>query len=395
MHRGQAFDAFKLLIAAVVAGAILVIIFNIFQSVALPSPDERFDARNARITAAAFHPAASTQGTVFIVNAEVKSAGEQCFQPKAVKAAVQGKEVLLVDDGKHGDGRRGDCVFGGEFDSVNTPIGNYTGIITVEDTRGVSKESDPLNFSITDNACVTVEDHGPPEKKLDVVFIGDRYDDLNRFDSDVRIHKDFILSVAPFSEERTRINVHEIRAATRLGCQAEQGVWTCDDSIIAQQATQCPWDEIIVLVNEPVQAGTANPYAYAGRLYPEISLHELGHALGPGGINLVDEYSYGISGADDSFSLGSPPNCDEEPCSKWAGVPGTGCFAQDKFGETGCTYTEWRRPVQFDKATGVSIMEGATLKKRSELTQSSEFAPVGFDPVSYAYVKKLLEEYEK
>lgn len=390
MQRGQAFDAFKLLIAAVVAGAIIVIILQVMGGLdaLLPVDTSQFDTTQAEITEVTMYPAGSTQGTVFTVNANVIStvAGRtQCFAPPKIVAIIEGKEATMHDDGKHGDRRPRDCYYGGTWDSSTKGIGEYQAKVFVEDKLLVSKESDTITFNITDNACVTVEDHGDPETKLDIVFVGHGYTDLNLFDSDVRTHKDFLLSTSPFPDYRDRINVHEVRMQSDFGCYIDHSLIYCNDDRITQVATQCPVDEIIVLLNTEEISGTANPHAYVTRPYPEITVHEFGHSFGPEQINLADEYAYGMSITQGNM-VGNPPNC-----APAAACPaGWECVLVDKFGMAGCTFEEWVRPIAFNTQSGVSVMEGASVSRRSDPSQAK---PVGYNEPSKAHLRKLLEDY--
>ncbi|MBN3037156.1 MAG: hypothetical protein JW834_01795 [Candidatus Diapherotrites archaeon] len=394
MQKGQAFDAFKLLIAAVVAGAILVVILGIVSGAGdwIPLAPSDFDASQAFFQEARIHPAASTKGTVFNIIAEVKmqrGTGTKCSQPAVVQATVGDEVVTLYDDGQHNDGKKRDCTFVGLWDSIDAAVGQYEARITVADAEGKEIESEPMTYNVTDNECVTIQDSGNPDTKLDIVFVGDKYEDLAQFDTDVDIHSEFLISVEPFDAYKNKINIHRVRARADLGCSTGGGYITCNDAEVERLAAQCPYDEIIVLVNTGDMAGTANPHAYAGHLYPEITVHEFGHSFGPEPINLADEYSYEVSitlGND----IGDPPNCDFEPCAKWAGVPGTGCEATDKFGLEGCSYTEWRKPTKYDKDSGMSIMEGASMKPRNDPHPT---VPVAFDPVSVEHIKRLLEAY--
>jgi hypothetical protein len=335
------------------------------------------------------YPPASTQGTVFTVNAKIKSviAGqEKCFAPPTINAIINGKNIKMFDDGKHGDKKHRDCYYGGTWDSSTTNIGGYQATVHVEDKLGVTKDSKPITFNITDNACVTLEDKGNPETNLDIVFVGDGYTNLNLFDSDVRAHKDYLLSVKPFPTYRDRISVHEVRAPLKLECQIKNSLIYCNDVAVMQAAAQCPVDEIIVILNTDEIAGTANPYAYVTRPYPEITVHEFGHAFGPEEINLADEYSYGISVTSGNM-VGNPPNC--KPADNCP--TGWSCSAIDKFGVKGCTFTEWVRYQPFNPNTGVSVMEGAKVTHRSNPTPTIK---VGFDEPSKQHLIKLLEGYK-
>jgi hypothetical protein len=93
----------------------------------------------------------------------------------------------------------------------------------------------------------------------------------------------------------------------------------CNDVKVTNTASQCHYDNLIILINSNSGCGTASFYtklcsksARAG----QVMAHELGHAFG----NLADEYTYS-----DYFDYTIPedlilemPNCDVEGCPKWS-----------------------------------------------------------------------------
>ncbi|MCD6522181.1 MAG: hypothetical protein J7K68_00370 [Candidatus Diapherotrites archaeon] len=394
MQSGQAFDTFKLLIGGVVALSLLVVLLSVISGVVHLIPHSGFDASKAEISDFAVYPKQSTIGTIFSIKGVVKMESgkiKQCREPARVFVRVGSEEIEMYDDGKHNDGKEKDCTFGALWNSLGRGKGNYSAQMFAVDANGLEVSSAVFTFQVTNNKCALISGEGNSSTKLDIVFVGDKYTDLDTFGSDVEIHSNYLLSTAPFNEYKDRIKIYAVRQFADLGCSVEMGYISCDDDLVEIVASQCPYDEIIVLVNTTEIAGSANPHAYASRLYPEVTVHEFGHSFGPEPINLADEYSYGASEVGADEYLRKAPNCDYYPCNKWEGVPGTSCVHVDKYGREGCTFIEWYKPVEYDPARNFPIMEGATIKERDTPIPP---APVEHDPASIRFIRRLLEEYK-
>jgi hypothetical protein len=217
--------------------------------------------------------------------------------------------------------------------------------------------------SCAENLCKTVKYSGDPEDKLDILYIGDDYSssEQSKFKYDVQRFMNNLLSYEPFKSQSDKINVYRIDGVDDLGCNYNCGGTArricCDSTKIAQLASQCPYDQIAIIVNNEQYGGSGGTYAISYRGNPMTGLHEFGHSFG----RLRDEYSYGsYNGYDRSAYLGMTGNCDPTPgCPLWEDVPGAGCIL-------GCQYDEWYRPAP-------TQWRGGSIMRDSE----GDFNPVG------------------
>ncbi|UCE28761.1 MAG: right-handed parallel beta-helix repeat-containing protein [Candidatus Bathyarchaeota archaeon] len=203
--------------------------------------------------------------------------------------------------------------------------------------------------------CQTMVNNGLSSLLLDIVFVADNYTtaQLSQFSADVNTHQSTLLSVPPFSNHSGSINIHWVNESRSLSCQygapPYQRLITCNDNAVINLATQCPADEVIVLLNSNKFGGSgirsppglsSYAVAYSGvdnTTTPPITdwsgdrvtVHEFGHSFG----NLLDEYN----GTSTSTSTPNGPNCDSQPCTRWAPLNlSTTC-------NQGCTYSNWYR----------------------------------------------------
>ena len=378
-----------ILIATAVIAAAVVAYFALTSFQASP-----FIAANAQFKDTSIYPTSSTKGTVFTLQTEVlhlASSGEsECVSVPAVTAKI-GTFDVRMERSKAIDGseKAGKCLYLGTFDSVQATVGDKHMIIEARDREGNTKQSDSVSFTINELECVTLH-QGTGSNPLDIVFLGDKYANAALFEQHAKIHADHLVSVEPFKKNAGKINIHTVLSGAGLDCIESSGTIKCNDEAISRIASICPYEEIIVLMNTPNQAGTANPHAYASAMYPEISLHEFGHSFGPEQINLADQYSYGFPS---DGRLKDAPNCAPMGCDKWNDIPGTGCYSTDKYGREGCMYSDWYRPAEYNPEIGESLMEGAELPQRQTLNETTELVTVKFDAPSFAALEKLLEGY--
>jgi len=214
--------------------------------------------------------------------------------------------------------------------------GNTSSLLPLPSTAEVSESS----------VCVDVLSSGNPADKLDIVFIGDKYNDTQNFINDIEKNKNYLLSLDPFKNNSQKINIHAVNRTTDIGCYYNcagiQRLICCPYENVSSAASACPYDEIVVLVNNDTYGGSGGAYtvSYNGYAMPQVVVHELGHSFG----QLMDEYSYGIPSGG-----GMPgPNCDNISsssesiaCPKWSwaqGLPYIGCYAQ-------CTFDNFYRPT--------------------------------------------------
>ncbi|MCX7942928.1 MAG: M64 family metallopeptidase [Deltaproteobacteria bacterium] len=208
---------------------------------------------------------------------------------------------------------------------------------------------------------------------FDFLFVADNYgSDLSQFKTDARTIANFFGSIEPFKSNLNRIRIIRVDNTSSLGCYNNcngiQRLICCDANKVFSAVAGLSYDEILVITNmneyggsghkDSSQCGDEYTYAVTFRdisyYAKEVAVHEVGHSFG----GLWDEYEYGIDG------YGEGPNCvwDSE-CTKWAGVPGTGCFA-------GCSYNGMYRPT-----------ENSCLMRTLSPTGGYKFCPVCKDVV--------------
>lgn len=211
--------------------------------------------------------------------------------------------------------------------------------------------------------AVAVQSAGPPEERLDLVFLGDGYTEaeLDTFAADVDRIVAYVLQVEPYGAytglfniwrvdqasnesgashyERSPAEVRDTAYGCYYGCGGIDRLVCCDDSkVLAEVRAAVPgYDGVMVLVNDPTYGGsggfayatsyTADPYG------SQVAAHELGHSL----VGLWDEYSYGTTG-----SAQGAPNCakdgDAPQWTAWLGEGGVDAYAP-------CSYTNLYRPT--------------------------------------------------
>jgi len=197
--------------------------------------------------------------------------------------------------------------------------------------------------------CQTLVNKGLSSLLFDIVFVGDNYTtaQLSQFATDVNTTQSTLLSVSPFSNHSSNINIHWVNESRNLGCQYNYSgtprLIGCNSAAVVKLATQCPADEVIVLLNSNKFGGggyrtpvglSSYAVAYSGVDPPNpsgdrVAVHEFGHSFG----SLLDEYN----GTATNPSTPGGPNCDLQPCTRWASLNVTLNCTQ------GCTYSNWYR----------------------------------------------------
>jgi len=260
------------------------------------------------------------------------------------------------------------------FNLSGFQIGTHFANVTVKDSANktasarvsisVALENQSNQSVQPTGPCADIVSNGDPSSKLDVVFLGHGYTDLNQLYQDAVKQKNLILSYRAFSESSLAINFHLVNLSLDLscdyGCSGIDRLICCDTAKVKNYAFQCPMDQIIVIVNN-------KKYGGGGYLEEDIAVtsinesavvtHEFGHSFG----NLGDEYSYGQTCSSPSDVV----NCDSSSsCPKWSGS-GLGCLEK-------CGCTNWYRPSD---------------------TCHMQFLQYDFCPVCYNELKRLLGNY--
>jgi len=209
-----------------------------------------------------------------------------------------------------------------------------------------------VEFTLYAPSCVRVAGSGSVADKIDVTFLAEGYEDMEKFQQDVLDYIDFekekngLTAIEPFKSNEDKFNFYFVNRTTdlecELGCFGIDRLVCCNDNKVKQTAAQCPSDEIFVLIDTKDFCGASKDYATVCTIEDSraglVLVHEFGHTFG----GLGDEYSYGKSGDT------NVPNCDVAGCSKWSGIPGTGCFPT-------CGYTNLFRATNRNSLMNIYI----------------------------------------
>jgi len=282
-------------------------------------------------------PKASQEGTTFFITATSSKAKEQQDMSVIIQNNNYIEQVPLFDDGKYYDGDSRDGVYGGFFNSEGKPTGTYT---------IKSKDKVLATFSVYKEKCSTIYESKTNTTKIRFVILPYNYNDFFEFENDAKnllTGKDSLLNVEPFASNLDKLSFSIAMSnqdlQCEIGCKKVPTAICCNDKIVAQEASQCPHDYIIVLVKSKEVCGSASYYAKVcskNSLSSMILMHELGHSFG----NLADEYVY--SEVFGSYSIGEikSANCDTSECNKWSSIT-SNCFE-------GCTYSSLYRSEEKD-----------------------------------------------
>lgn len=210
-------------------------------------------------------------------------------------------------------------------------------------------------------------------KKLDIVFIGDKYADLSIFHSDVNRLSANLLTFEPYKSRSSNVQFSYVDNTTDLGCAFQNNdpatrLILCDTSKATQIVNNAvvPWDKIFIIVNTPVYGGSGGDigvgfngaggdyYSYA----PNLFVHEFAHSFAI----LADEYvnNYNFSDQTNCYS-GIPPN------PNWQGVVDASSYF------IGCDMSTWYRSSE------TSIMKDIGISY--------------FNPISQKYINEKIDFY--
>jgi hypothetical protein len=227
------------------------------------------------------------------------------------------------------------------------------------------------NQEDSDVKCVSVYENGAPDGKIDVVFIGYGFDDVEEYNKQVnRYVNNILLEFAPFNEYRDRFNFYRIDDAD-LDCEIGSFI-QCEQYDIKRAASDCPNDFIFVLVDrsafsdfvKPVRSSAIGNIAKINTAdKPFVLVHEFGHSFADLADEYVDENYY----SDSNFRADDYINCDASPCNTWTGTSGASCYE-------GCSLRKYFRP------TKDSIMRS--------------LASPDFGPVNSEAIKRRMENYQ-
>ena len=188
-------------------------------------------------------------------------------------------------------------------------------------TMGFEAGIDPLqNFT-----CENVLNNGPSDSKVDIVFISDRYTDINSWTQDVDSMLDFegiqegLFSVEPMKSNKEKFNVWRIDKLDNEFYDFEFHGYN-GPAIVEMAEEICEDIDLTMVIldnaNYPNFEGGIGGNSLAmvaryrmGELSTRAMVHEFGHAF----VNLGDEYENDLQAADYT----ERPNIDSEGCPKW------------------------------------------------------------------------------
>ncbi len=206
----------------------------------------------------------------------------------------------------------------------------------------------------------TIVKNGAPEKSVDIVIAGDGYTAAQmgkwRTDADSLIKQ--LMAVKPFSEYKTRFNVHRIDVASDeegagwIGPESKRNAFgshfncynterlLCVDTgevnrVFHSLLSENQMDIKIVIANDTRYGGAGGEVATASMHEAsfQVLVHEIGHSFG----GLADEYGGGERDCDFSREPSEPNvTLQKNPqLVKWKGIPGTGVFEGGKYCDKG------------------------------------------------------------
>ena len=142
------------------------------------------------------------------------------------------------------------------------------------------------------NGCLKLLYNGDPAQKLDVAIIGDQYSagEMTKFASDANVFMNGLLSYEPFNSQRNKFNFYRIDNLKSLVCAYYERQLSCNMNAVELEASQCPADQVIVIVNNDIYGGGVGEilfrFAYSYRGDYKVAVHEFGHSFG----RLQEEY---------------------------------------------------------------------------------------------------------
>ena len=212
--------------------------------------------------------------------------------------------------------------------SVRERSGNFTRLfesIINPDDFYIRREK-PADVAVT-----RIYGSGEPQKNVDLAFIAEGYtrNEMGKFREDVRKMTDALLSEAPFSEYKDKINIWAVEAVssesgtdipgekvylnTVLNSSfftfgTDRYLTTQDIKSVNDYAAAAPHDNIIVLINSKMYGGGGVYNYYSGttvdhQLSPKVFIHEFGHGF----TGLADEYYSSEVAYDEFYPLNVEP----------------------------------------------------------------------------------------
>lgn len=197
-------------------------------------------------------------------------------------------------------------------------------------------EIDPKDYFILKEAShpfesVTIEEHGRPEEKVDVVILAEGYTsaEMDKFVEDVRRVTGYLFEEEPFRSEREKFNVRAVLTpsvnsgtdmpgdgvykntafnSTFYTFDLPRYLTVSDMESVYDAASVVPYDHIYVLVNTERYGGGGfynflNVCSSDNQSTKEVFVHEFGHGFA----GLGDEYYSSAVAYEDFYNLETEP----------------------------------------------------------------------------------------
>lgn len=253
-----------------------------------------------------------------------------------------------------------------ELDSNPICISTKSGALNAKIlTRKRGADIIPLDSNDAVPECIVVLYNGAEQKSIDIVFIGQNYENNNKFSEDAAEYVFKFTKSEPFASRIDSFNFYIANPETQIDC-LKNGILQCDQYSVKKTASKCPNDFVFVLYSrskaqnllDPLRSSASGNMASINTAEgPNVALHEFGHLFADLADEYVDEAFYGSTHLDPLQF----PNCDAGQCSKWNSINGSGCFR-------GCMFSSYFRPTE------ISVMRAPQ--------KTSEFGPVNSAEIS-------------
>jgi hypothetical protein len=296
-----------------------------------PTPEQNV-YRNFKIS-----PEKGQIGTVFQFKIELVNKTDSFWAD--IDISKSGKKigtVHLYDDGNHGDQNNKDGIYAGSWNSEGIIEGIYTVGLSI--TPGDAVFKNVSEIQLFRERCTPLKYSGDPNEKVDVTLLAYGYSDFEEFKSDaLKWINTGLLTYEPFKNNSEKFNFYAIEQDAGFSCTKQGTLVYCDNEKVMQQASQCPADQIVVLLKDASFCGSATDYitvCNGATGFEKVVTHEFGHTFG----GLGDEYSYSEVYPGYKAAARLYPNCDSTGCSKWISF-NPGCFAK-------CGVDELFRPIE-------------------------------------------------
>lgn len=293
-------------------------------------------------------------------------------------------EFICTDDSGNGAYFVSEVCEGGYFDGTKCVKYECTKDADCKEYQTCDQQ---LNKCVERSDCVEIINNGDSSTKVDLLFIGDGYDNYKELQSDVLRLVDYdgtqngLMSVEPFNTNKQKFNVWMIKAPDYKHEKTGDS-WCLKEEIApaeppARFEAKCPAKDNTIVISKSNFRSYAS---FSGTSFNSLScystdtqgrliLHEFGHSFG----KLMDEYT-----EEGKRSYPNQPNCapNESTASSWWGdltqqYSFVGYFP-------GCSYTE----------NNIRPTENSIMRTHTDLS-------VDYGPVNERQLRKILEGYNR